>query len=304
MPERVIENKSSGTGVSPFHEGTEKSSSDITSFEYKESENHEEEIDKLLYQLQVDKEGLDMGDEELSAYLSERLANREIAREFYRKALEAPSSENMLKTTYVGMIKNDYGPLFKTLDLLPEKLDEFTEILIDRQMASMSINQEILYDSLTEERKREIDQRVKDIKAEYDEKISGFLESEEYDVYKAYQDRLSERILVNSFMESLNNDDKLTEDQERILIDSMYQERKALDLESGHDPDRIRFPDEVNEEEVERNMNRLDRIYEKYLDVAGIILDESQIEQFIKDLVQQRETRELSLKMMSQIGGN
>jgi polyhydroxyalkanoate synthesis regulator protein len=123
-------------------------------------------------------------------------------------------------------------------------------------------------------------------------------------MYEAYQERLPERILVNKFMELLNPDDRLSADQEKRLVDSMYEQRKDLYSGLGYDPEELVFPSEMDEGKMAQNMEILDRIYARYTESAGMILKETQMEQFRKYLRQRRDMEESSLEMWRQMSGS
>jgi hypothetical protein len=228
----------------------------------------------------------------------------ELEYQLYKKALDDPASEKMLRTTFKRALDINYGPLFEELNLSAEKQDELSNILIDQQMATLDIGWEMLYDSPSEENKRELKQRFQELREKYEKKISECLRPGDYNSYEAYQERLSERILVNNFMELLNPDDRLSADQEKGLVDSMYEQKKDLYSELGYDPEELVFPSEMDEENMAQNMERLDRIYARYTKSAGMILNESQMEQFRKYLGQQRDMEESSLETLRQMNGS
>jgi hypothetical protein len=228
----------------------------------------------------------------------------ELEYQFYKKALEDPASQKMLRTTFKGVLDMNYGPLFEKLNLSPVKQDELSNILIDQQMVTLDISQEILYNSPSEENKKELKQRVQEFREEHQKKISECLGPGDYITYKAYRERLPERILVNNFMELLSPEDRLSAGQEKGLVDAMYEQRKDLYFELGYDPEELVFPSEMDEEEIARNMERLDRIYARYTESAGMILNESQMEQFRKYLGQRRDMEKSSLEMLRQMNGS
>ncbi len=228
----------------------------------------------------------------------------ELEHQLYRKILDDPVSEKMLRTTFKGELDIHYGPLFEELDLSPEKQYELGNILIDGRMATLDISREMLYDSPSEEDKRGIVKRFQEFRKEYEGEIYGCLGEQDYEIYEAYQERLSERILVNDFMETLNPDDRLSRDQEKRLVDSMYEQRKALYSEIGYDPEELVFPSEMDDRSMARDMERVDRTYARYTEGAGMILNKSQMERFRIYLGQERDRERSSLKMLRQMYGS
>jgi hypothetical protein len=228
----------------------------------------------------------------------------ELEYQFYEKVLDDPASEKMLRTTFRGALDMNYGLLFEELNLSPEKQDELSNILIDQQMATLDISREMVYDSPSEEEKSELKQRVQEFREEYEKKISECLGPGDYITYEAYQERLPERILVNNFIELLNQEDRLTAGQEKRLVDSMYEQKRDLYFELGYDPEELAFPSEMDEEKMAQNLERLDRTYARYTESASMILNESQMEQFRKYLEQRRDMEESSLEMLRQMNGS
>jgi len=295
--ETVTEDESAGEAIpGPVEDLKERDARDTTP--------SNKEIDELEYQLEASEEELNMAHDQLSEEQGKRATDRESARQLYKRALDDPASEKMLRTTFKGVLDINYGPLFEELNLSPEKQDEFSNILIDQQMATLDISREMLYDSPSEENKRELKQRFQEFREEYEKKISECLGPGDYITYEAYQERLPERILVNNFMELLNPDDRLSADQEKGLVDSMYEQKKDLYSELGYDPEELVFPSEMDKEKMARNMERLDRTYARYTESAGMTLNESQMEQFRKYLGQQRDMEESSLEMLRQMNGS
>ncbi|MDB9822810.1 hypothetical protein OAC89_03840 [Deltaproteobacteria bacterium] len=302
--EKVVESESTGVEMPGSGETVQKSDTQRTTVKGMEKEIYKDDIDELTYQLDAAEEELDMAHEQLSDELSRRSEFSKNSIELQKKLLEDPTTKKMLRNTFKGMLDINYGPLYKELALSQEKLEEFKELLINQQVSFMDINQEMLGVSLSGEKKREIEQRLEDLKKENETKISECLGGENYETYESYQERLSERTLVTNFMESLNSDDKLTADQEQDLIDSMYEDRKDLHEELDHDPDKITFPDEMNEEEVARSIIRMTGTHERYMESANSILSESQMDQFEKYLNQRLEMQGMSLRISIQMYGS
>jgi hypothetical protein len=268
-----------------------------------EKRAYKDQIDELEYQLDAAEEELDMAQEQLSEELTKQAENAENMIELQKKMLQDPAYKNMLRNTYKGMIDSMYSSLYNKLDLAPEKEDELKELLLDQMMSSLDINQETLGVTPSEEKREELQQRITDLREENDGKIIALLGDDNFNTYEAYRDRIGERQVVTMFMESLSPDEKLTEEQQQDLIDSMYQERKNVYSQQEWDEERVTFSSEYDDEGIAKIMDMTNRTHDGYVKGAGNILSESQQEQFKTYLKQQRDMTESALKMSSQMYG-
>ena len=92
-----------------------------------EEESNTDEIDELEYQLDAAEEELDMAHEQLADEAAKKAELKKKELELQKKYLESPSYKNTMKDFF----DSQYGDLFKDLNLSPEKLDEFKELLVD-----------------------------------------------------------------------------------------------------------------------------------------------------------------------------
>lgn len=216
--------------------------------------------------------------------------------------LKDPEMKKMLRAQARTSLDLTYGALFEELNLSPEDLDKFKDLLVDYQMKVTEISFEMIGDATDDER-REMGEEAKLIRDDYDQKISEFLGNENYNQYKSYQETLTERTLVSGFSETLDTGEQLNDQQEAELMDLMYQERKEFYSSIDYDPEEENEFTLPSEEIMAKEMERLDQTYEKYREAGEGILSASQMEKFDTFLTQRREMTEMAMKLSSQLLG-
>jgi hypothetical protein len=107
-------------------------------------EPNSDEIAELEYQLQATEEELDMTHQQLSERVNQETELLEKELELRKKQLEQPYYQNMRRDYAKIILYSQYAPLINTLNLTPENLDKFKELLLDEQMASIEYSVEIM----------------------------------------------------------------------------------------------------------------------------------------------------------------
>jgi hypothetical protein len=261
------------------------------------------EGDDLKYQLDAAEEEIDMANKKISDEAAKKADNSKNLLELQKKMLQDPAYKKMLRNTYKGTLDTYYGALFKKLNLSTEKQDGLKELLLDQMMATMDISQEMLSSEPSEQKRKELQQKMSDMKKENDTKISAFLGSQDFKIYEAYRDTLTERQLAEGFAETLGANDKLTEAQQEALIESMYNERKNVYAQQNWAEDRVTFSSEINDDGIAKMIDMNDRTNDGYIKGAGAILSVSQIEQLKAFIKQRRDMTESALKVSAQMLG-
>lgn len=253
--------------------------------------------DDLSYQIDAAEEELDMAKKQLSDEEAKKAELKKAEKELMKKSMQDPSQKKYMRN-YLGI---QYGDLFKELNLSPEKLEKFKDMLVDEMMAQQNIYLEREGDTTTpsKEEQKELSQRYEALNKEYETKKSELLGKDDYEKYQTYAERTGERYYVNSFMESLGSSEKLTDTQKNDLIDAMHDEAKNVRYESSNDDNSESSSNRYDEKSIARMLEFEDRQGEAYLKAAKDILPASQIEQFKTYLKQQRDMMESSIKMQA-----
>jgi hypothetical protein len=295
-PESVVVNESTGAATPGKDVSAQKAA--LVSKVGKPSGS---DVEELSYQLDASEEELDMAHKKLSDEQRKKAEFSKNMIELQKKMLEDPATKKMMRDSNKAMLDTMYGPLFKDLNLPPETLEKFKELLVDQQMVAMEISQDMLGATPSEAQKKEIQQRFDELKKADDVKISELLGNKNLEKYNTYKDRLGERQLVTNFIQSLGASDKLTDAQQQVLVDSLYQERKNVFTQKGYDEKEITFPSEMNEPGIAKLLERTDNTFEGYIKGASSTLSSAQTQQFKTYLKQQRDLAESAMKLTSQM---
>lgn len=270
-----------------------------------EREQYEDEINQLRTQVEDAEDELDAIYDEQTTDSTGASPDQTGIGQFssaMKNMLKDPEMKKMMRAQARTTLDLTYGSLFEGLNLSPEDLDKFKDLLVDYQMEVTEISFEMVGDATDDER-REMGEEAKLIRDDYDQKISEFLGNENYNKYKSYQETSMERTLVSGFSETLGIGEQLNEQQEAELMDLMYQERKEFYASIDYDPEEENEFTLPNEEIMAKEMERLNQTYEKYREAGKDILSTSQMDKFDTFLTQRREMTEMAMKLSSQLLG-
>jgi len=246
--------------------------------------------------LEATEEKLDTAHQKLSDELS-KLAEIKKKEEEYLKQMSADSKKRD-QDRFISNLHIEYGPLFKELNLSPNKLNALKQLLIDKRAESIDISVETIdgmyWTTMSDN----------PIKAEeYNEKIRQFLGNADYEKYITYEESSRERYWVNQFIKSGSTGETLTEDQQQALIKSMYKNRENIKAELENYGTPADSPYEMDDEQITMRMKRTERIDEVYVEAVKIILSAPQTEQFEKYLKERRDLVESQLKLQAETFG-
>ena len=234
-----------------------------------------------------------MAYEQLSDELSKKAEFKNAMDEYAKNMLSNPVKKKRDSLTL--SLGNYFDPLSKKLNISKEEFDEFKGILVDQMMEIESMNASIIGASSDEDKEKAY-QQAKEIREKYKNKISDILGEENNEIYQSYMTRLVDRMSLNEFIETLSPDNRINEEQTEVIINSMYEARKAIYAEMA--PDRnIGSSSELTGEKLDRMMERSARINEKYVEICNGMLSPDQIEQYKTFLNQKLVRDESRLKM-------
>jgi len=244
------------------------------------------EIDDLRYQLAAAEEELDLAHEQISE-LANKDTNNTLAgpMQDMMNRISDPEKKEELKKSLKRGFNQQYGTLFQLMNLSPEKLRQFKELLANQTMEMMKIANDVETVEPTEENRNNLQGRLDDFLKQREADLSALLGSQDYQTYKNYKDSQQERSIVQRFTFSLSAEDKLTNEQQEALINSMCQERKNVSsgTQLGGLGEKIFFPSDMakTSDENMKNMKEMEeRVKDAYLESTGNILTASQEEHF------------------------
>lgn len=211
--------------------------------------------------------------------------------------LKDPAMKDMIRAQQKTTMDLFYGSFFEYLDLQPEELETFKDLLVEKQMALMDIGLEMM-DSLKDSDKRQKSaERSKEITDEFNAKIREFLGETEYEVYQQFEQTQPERMQIQFFKQSLPVSDQLDEEQEHKLILAMHEERTNFMFSTDFSQNENLDPANMTEETITQYMDELGRVQDNYISRAGQILSDTQLEKFTSAMKQQRAMQEMGMKM-------
>ena len=248
------------------------------------------DIDDLKYQLEAAEEELDLAYEQLSDALAKNDENTNSMgmspMADMMKMIADPEKKKELITALKRGFNQQYGTLFKLLNLSPEKLRQFKELLANQTIEMIKINNEVNTIEPTEENRNKLQERLDEFLKQRNADLAALLGSQDYQTYKNYKDSQQERGIVERFAYSLSAEDKLSNEQQEALINSMCQERKNVFSQTDDSGRRIIFPSErstgffPSDEDMEEAKETEESIKDTYLKSTGDILSASQGERF------------------------
>lgn len=202
--------------------------------------------------------------------------------DYVLKQLTDERTHKIIDYTYLAeknmrdSLDDEYGDLFNNLELSPDELDEFKEILLGTMTAQRDFYRELYSATPSEEKRAELEQRKKDIYDKEERKIIEALGNKVYEKYKTYRDALDEINQVRSFAASLGSDNMLTETQQKALIDAMQKEPVYSDSDSENY--KIIFPSEMyTENNIAEILSMHNSYNEAFINAAQGILSPSQL---------------------------
>jgi hypothetical protein len=136
-----------------------------------------------------------------------------------------PEFQKLMAIQAKGRIAQTYGALFKSLNLSPDQLAQFQQLLADKQQAMMDVLQAAREQGINPRTdpdgfKTLMNQAV----AQTDQSIQQAIGDAAFQQYQQYQQTLPERNVVNSLQQQLSyTQTPLTDDQANALISLLQQ---------------------------------------------------------------------------------
>jgi len=212
-----------------------------------------------------------------------------------------PEMKDMMRAQQKLLMETTHGSLFRYLQMPPERVDAFKELLIEKQMALMDSGLSMTGDSLSAEQRKDAADRAKKLTKEYEDKMRSFLTEKDYAVYEQFEETQPERMQVHLFKQTLAPNEQLTDQQEHELILAMHEERSGFKFSTGLDQRETFDPSQFTEEAMATHLGELAQLQEAYISRAQEVLSESQVKQFMDNLKQQRAMQEMGMRMAAQM---
>ena len=215
--------------------------------------------------------------------------------------LKDPGMKDMLVAQQKAQMEATHGALLEYLQLTPEEQEAFMELQVGKTMALMDAGLSLIGKSESPDAHVEAGNRVSEINEEYNKKIRTLLGEEDYATYEEFEETQPDRMQVDAFKQGLRGDNQLTEEQEHKLIVAMHEERTQFTFSGGLGQQESFDPSQLTEETLTSQMAEFEKLNQRYIERAGGILSEPQLEQFQGTLEKQRAMQEMGLKMAVQM---
>ncbi len=144
---------------------------------------------------------------------------------FFGQLMQNPEAQKLMALQAKAQLDARYGALFKSLNLTPEQLDQFKNLLVEKQQAMM--------DAMQAAREQGLDPRtdaagfkaaIAAAQQTVDAQIAQSLGDAGYQQYQQYQQTLPERNTVNQLATSLSyTQTPLTTDQQNAMVQVLAQ---------------------------------------------------------------------------------
>jgi hypothetical protein len=269
-----------------------------TNLDVKGRESKKNEVDNINYQLDAAEEELDIAHEKLSYELSNKSEFIQSLLEQNKKINEDPSSKQRKRAFWKTVMESEYEKLFKDLNLTQEQKEKLLNITVDKELEYLNICDELgAITNPSEEKREEFRKRFKDYDEEYFIKINELLGGNDYIKYEDYEDERTERYYITGFNRGLSANEQLTEIQQKIIIDSIYEARKNFNSKQGIEKYTISFNSErLTENGIAKNVEIVSKTFEQYITTAKSILTTDQSEQFNAYLKEKLHETEVGMK--------
>jgi len=140
---------------------------------------------------------------------------------------QSPKGSQLMAAQQRDMLDRRYSTLFKTLNLTPDQLAKFKDLLVERQNAArdvMNVAREQGLDFRNSNDRSEIQQLVQQAQADVDTSIATAIGQDKYAQFQNYDQTAPQRIVVNQIAQSLSyTSNPLTPEQNDQLVALLAQ---------------------------------------------------------------------------------
>lgn len=137
--------------------------------------------------------------------------------------MQDPKMRDAMRAQQKFMLGQLYGPLFKKLQLTPEELDQFKEILVDKQMAGLAM--------LGPNDAKTKLATLLDARKQTELAMKELLDDDQYKLCQDYEATIGERTALNQINQAFTEQAMTLDDaQQEELITLMVEERGKLKI--------------------------------------------------------------------------
>jgi hypothetical protein len=213
--------------------------------------------------------------------------------------MKNPAMREMAKQQQIAMIDLQYGGLFSQFQLDDTEKANFKQLLAERVGLESDLAMKMMDDKLTPQQRQAMIQEVKAAKAQNDEKVRTFLNSEQdYQAFQQWEDTKNERMQLSMGQSAFNGTgEPLTAEQEQHLVNAMYEVRKQPSTVPDLNKIENFDPRHLDAAGLERQLAKLDANARQVYERASAFLSPNQLKALKTMQDQQRSMAEYGLKM-------
>jgi len=155
-----------------------------------------------------------------------------------RSLMQSPKAAPLLAAQQRAMLDSRYAPLFKDLNLPPDQLAKFKDLLVDKQNAArdvMNVAREQGLDPRNSNDRSEIQQLVQQAQADVDNNISTVIGADKLAQLQNYDQTAPQRAVVGQLAQSLSyTSEPLSPEQNAQLVALLAQNAPPSDNNGGN----------------------------------------------------------------------
>ena len=162
----------------------------------------------------------------------------------FRALMQSPKAMQLMASQQRGNIETRYAPLFKSLNLPPDQLAKFKDLLIDKQNAARDVITVARQEGITD--RTEIQQLIQQAQADVDTSIASLIGTDKLAQYQNFDQTAPQRSVVSEVGQRLSYTDPLSPAQSEQLVSLLAQYAPARDDgNSSRPPSRISITGQV-----------------------------------------------------------
>jgi hypothetical protein len=220
------------------------------------------------------------------------------------KMMKDPAMKQMLRSQQKIVMDQMYGDLFKELQLSPAEREQFTGVLLDNAMKSMTHAGTVFQGE--GEAKTTALQSIAEQQKEMNASLKTFLGDERYARYEDYQKTISERTQLNLFRQQMAEGAQPLQDRQvPQLLDILREERARVPSVLGDAPGQsaAMLKAVASEETMTQHFQWQEDLNQRVLDRAGQVLSPEQLKDYAGFLKSQLEMQKMGMNMARKMFG-
>jgi len=220
--------------------------------------------------------------------------------------MKNPEMKKMMREQQKLAMDMMYGDLFEGLDLSPEALDKFKDLLADKQMANIELGLPRMLGNLDETETNELKTKLEEQQQKLDDDIMGLLGEAGFQDYQDYNKSISDRMTLGQFKNRLEGSglNPLETHQEDELLTMIREEREAFQFSTNFgDPNNMDMG-RFTEENLKNYFAERQQLYDKVIERSRMTLSEDQYNEFKSTVENQLQMEKVQMEMAARMFGS